>query len=133
MPMREGRRPPWWPRDEPFPPAGRAGWRGGRRFFLRRVALILGVWLALTFLASALGGAVLWHTLGPGPHRGLVFPIALLGMVALLVVFVTVGRAVRRTVRPVSDVMEAADRVAAGDYAARVRERGPSGWRNRNP
>jgi signal transduction histidine kinase len=34
--------------------------------------------------------------------------------------------ALRRTTAPVGDVMEAAGRVAAGDYKARVRERGPA-------
>jgi signal transduction histidine kinase len=35
------------------------------------------------------------------------------------------GRAVRRMAAPIGDVMEAADRVAGGDYSARVQARGP--------
>jgi two-component system OmpR family sensor kinase/two-component system sensor histidine kinase BaeS len=44
--------------------------------------------------------------------------------VGLLVAFLLVGRAVRRMARPVGDVMDAADRVASGDYTVRVEERG---------
>jgi two-component system, OmpR family, sensor histidine kinase BaeS len=48
------------------------------------------------------------------------------GVVFLLVVAgLALFRAVRGFARPVSDVMEAADRVAEGDYATRVPERGP--------
>jgi signal transduction histidine kinase len=43
----------------------------------------------------------------------------------LVLAFLAVGRAVRRTAAPVGDVMEAADRVAAGDYSVRLQERGP--------
>ncbi|HET9007245.1 MAG TPA: hypothetical protein VFQ04_11060, partial [Actinomycetes bacterium] len=35
--QRAGRRPPWWPEGEPFPPP----WRGGPRRFPRRVGLLV--------------------------------------------------------------------------------------------
>jgi signal transduction histidine kinase len=48
------------------------------------------------------------------------------GVVFLLVVGgLALLRGVRGFARPVGDVMEAADRVAEGDYAVRVQERGP--------
>ena len=43
----------------------------------------------------------------------------------MLLVVILVVRAGRRFASPVVDVMEAADRVAAGDYETRVEERGP--------
>ena len=57
-----------------------------------------------------------------GELRGPFFPIGIL--VIALVVFLVV-RAGRRFASPVVDVMQAADRVAAGDYSTRVEERGP--------
>ena len=48
--------------------------------------------------------------------------VALVFGAALLVV---VGRALRHTTAPLGDLMDAAQRVADGDYAARVDERGP--------
>src|SRR5436853_7941411 len=49
------------------------------------------------------------------------------GLVVLFMIFLvlTVGRGVRRMAAPIGDVMDAAQRVAEGDYAVRVPERGP--------
>lgn len=120
-----GFRPPWWPENEPFPPSGPAGWRGMRRHFVRRVGLMLGVFFGLVFAASALAVAVLSGALGLGEKRGLVVPVAILGLLLLLVAFGFVGRAMRGMAMRVGNVMEAADRVAGGDYTVRLEERGP--------
>jgi signal transduction histidine kinase len=127
-------RPPWWPETEPWPPRN---WRNARWGFFRRVGLLLGLLFLLT-----VGGCTLafwlvawqagfidvpwmhgrpmpmmrgfgWWWLGPA-----VFGLGLFGAGLLLL-------ALRRTTAPVGDVMEAAERVAAGDYAVRVAERGP--------
>jgi signal transduction histidine kinase len=50
---------------------------------------------------------------------------AVLPLVALVLVVMIGLRLLRRTAAPVSDLIEAAARVEAGDYAARVAERGP--------
>jgi two-component system, OmpR family, sensor histidine kinase BaeS len=118
-----GRRPPWWPEGEPFPPA----WPGRyRRRFGRRVGLLAALFLGLTFLV---GGAVfrwLWWSrgdFGPGDRGGwgVPFPLLILG---LLGVAFLAGRALRRMAAPIGEVMEAADRVAGGDYTTRVQVRG---------
>lgn len=84
-------------------------------------AFLFGIMLA----AASLAVSVMSGVLGVERDRRLVFPTALIGG-ALLVLVVTAGvRMYRRTVRPVADVLDAADRVAAGDYSARVPERGP--------
>src|SRR5712691_6131754 len=86
-----GFRPPWWPQDEPWPPQGRGGpWRGGpgpwaagagpgwsgmRRFFLRRLLLLLIALFAVVFGASALAVALFF---GASGHRGSI-PAALVG------------------------------------------------------
>src|SRR5688500_7696117 len=82
-----GFRPPWWPENEPFPPADPAAWRGMRRHFVRRVGLMLAVFLGLIFAASALAVAVLSGALGLGERRGLVLPAAILGVLLLFVAF----------------------------------------------
>ena len=67
---------------------------------------------------------------GGGPDGGWhVFPFVPLWLLFLGGVFIVIARAVRRTTRPVDDVMRAADRVAAGDYSVRVRPDGPPGMR----
>jgi signal transduction histidine kinase len=50
---------------------------------------------------------------------------ALAGLLLFLLGLWFVGRSVRRMFGPIGDVMEAADRVAEGDYSVRVRETGP--------
>jgi two-component system sensor histidine kinase BaeS len=119
-----GFRPPWWPEGEPFGPPRPAAWRGMRRHFLRRVGLVLVLFFGLAFAASALAVAVFSDAWGPRRHPGLALPGRLIGLALLVGVFVAVGRGVRRMAGPVGEVMEAADRVAAGDYSIRVEERG---------
>ena len=119
-----GFRPPWWPEGEPFPPSGPGPWRGMRRYFLRRVALVVALFLGVMFAANALAVALLAGRFGGGEHRRL-RPFAWVLGIVLVFAFVAVVRAIRRMASPVGDVMEAADRVASGDYEARVQERGP--------
>src|SRR5829696_2491181 len=137
-----GRRPPWWPEGEPFPPKG--GWRGGpgcggarggpgwgrggpRRRFPRRVGLLVALFLGFAFLATGAIFRLLWGGGGYGPGtagRGWGGPPFGLLILGLLGVAFLAGRAVRRMVDPIGQVMEAADRVAGGDYSARVQVRG---------
>jgi signal transduction histidine kinase len=75
----------------------------------------------LTWLAADVLGLV---NLSPG-QLALAAPVA--GLVFLAAVYgaFRAGYALRRTVVPVGDLIEAANRVAEGDYSARVVERGP--------
>ena len=118
-----GFRPPWWPENEPFPPRGPGPWGGARRHVLRRVGLIVFALFGITFLASALAVAAISGVLGLREHRGLVPVAAILGLL-LLFAIAAVGRTARRMADPMAEVMEAADRVAGGDYGVRVDERG---------
>lgn len=52
-------------------------------------------------------------------------PIGLGAFLLAIVILAFTLRAFRRAVEPVGEVIDAAQRVAGGDYAARVRERGP--------
>jgi two-component system, OmpR family, sensor histidine kinase BaeS len=121
-----GRRPPWWPEGEPYPPG--PGWRGGpRRRFPRRLGLLVALAIGLTFVAAGVISRLLWGG-GYGPEgggrqwSGPPLPLLILG---LLAVAFLAGRAVRRMAAPIGELMEAADRVAGGDYSTRVQARGP--------
>jgi signal transduction histidine kinase len=135
--MPERRRPPWWPEGEPFPPGhggGPGGWgpwwaggRGGPRRFPRRLGLLTALFLAFVFLAGGTVARLLWGgRSGPpgGAARGWGGPPFGLLLLGLLAVAFLVGRAVRRMAAPIGEVMEAADRVAGGDYSTRVKVRG---------
>ena len=111
-------RPPWWPEGEPFPPA-RSERHRARHRFLRRVLVRVAIFFVLVSVISATVGRLLGLN-EDHAGRGFGFLLPLL----LIVSFVAITRFVRRVALPVSDVMEAADRVAGGDYSARVEPRG---------
>ena len=86
----------------------------------------MAVGLGLTFLASGLAWRLLWGgQFGPGGGgrgwNGPPFPLLVLGLLGLAFL---AGRAVRQLAAPIGEVMEAAERVAGGDYSARVQVRG---------
>jgi two-component system sensor histidine kinase BaeS len=96
-----------------------------RRRFVRR--MFFGALALLLVLASfAFLGALLWHGgwNGEADRRGGFFPFGFLFAGGLVVVFLVVGRAVRRAAGSAGDVMEAVGRVAEGDLSARVTPRG---------
>src|SRR4051794_19299537 len=115
--------PPWWPAGEPWPP--RAALRRRRARFFRRaggmafILLMLSVWGAMALVRLV---ATAFHVPTPfGPTA--------LGMVAIGVPVVLIAAMMRAVARPLGHVMEAADRVAEGDYAVRVAERGTAPMR----
>ena len=138
MPPR--RRPPWWPENEPWPPAMSArGWGGpggswsgppwwgpGRRGGLRRGFGCLVVMLAT--LIVSVGVLVLWllaSLLGASAEAPLGFfarPAALVVLVVGFIALVVAIRIARGVGRPLSDLVDAAGMVEAGDYSVRVPE-----------
>ncbi len=125
-------RPPWWPEGDPWPPpelAGPRAWRRMRQHFFRRA---LFFFVAVGILAAALSTVFLWGVaslLGilrvpPGlAGFGQAAIAALLALVVAVALFA--ARGFRRMAAPIGEVMTALERVAGGDYSARVRERGP--------
>lgn len=98
-----------------------------RRFFFWRV---LGFLLFLFLIAAGVGMLISWaafissdkpdfHYDGPPP-----FFFCGVFLVGLLL-FLLVGRLLRRVTTPVGELMEAVGRVEAGDYSTRVAEHGP--------
>jgi signal transduction histidine kinase len=119
------RRPPWWPVDEPWPPAHRAHpWRRGRARFVRRIAFVFATLLFL----SAFGVASLVSRLSGGAFGGALPPLAG-AVVSGLVIFALLYTVVRRVGIPLGGVVEAANRLADGDFSTRVAEHGPESLR----
>jgi two-component system, OmpR family, sensor histidine kinase BaeS len=120
-------RPGWWPDSEPWPPMGPHR-RGNRDRFFRRAGCLLAAFACLA-LAGFLFLAGLISTilrLMQFPHvLGWALPLAGVLFVLSLGVVAWTGRGLRQLSRPFGDFLEAADRVADGDYSARVSEQGP--------
>ncbi|HET6744880.1 MAG TPA: HAMP domain-containing sensor histidine kinase [Candidatus Limnocylindria bacterium] len=118
----EGERPPWWPEGEAWPPQDREGWRHMRRRFMGRV---LGFALVALTVLALLATLLVWAI---GTLLGTGAPTVIAGIVVFLaVVFVarSLVRGLRGSALPIGDMMDAAGRVEAGDFGARVRESGP--------
>ncbi len=121
-------RPPWWNSDAPFPPP-RENWYPMRRRFFWRFGILFFLFMliacgAFTFLFWFLALSFS-QTNVPDSINLILRP---LGFGAFLIALVILGfsfRALRRAIAPVGEVIDAAQRVADGDYATRVRERGP--------
>ncbi len=99
-----------------------------RGHFFWRIAVLLGVLFIFTvggvtllfwLLAAALHRVVL-----PGGATAVLWAAGVLLLLLVSGVFAA-GRALRRVTAPVTDVMEAAGRLAEGRYDVRVAERGP--------
>jgi two-component system sensor histidine kinase BaeS len=100
------------------PRAPNPEWRGRRGQFVRRI----GCLFVLLSLALFLLGGVTWRiTFGGGSAGDHGPPIhALLLLIPLGGIMFMIIRGLRRTAEPIGSVMEAADRVAEGDYTVRV-------------
>ena len=119
--------PPWWPEGEPWPPR-RPPWQLAPRRFRRRFLFTVALLLALLVGIGVLVGLGVKRAGDPPRHpdrRG--GPGVLLGLagVVALVGGVATVRAYRRIGGPVADLLAASERLASGDYAARVQPDGP--------
>jgi hypothetical protein len=89
--------------------------------------------LALLFLLWSAGSLVVyrlvsWMVGATGPPVGsgrLVWVIAIVPLLVVIAGLALTFRALRRVAMPVADVVEAAGRVAMGDYSTRVAEKRP--------
>jgi two-component system sensor histidine kinase BaeS len=93
-----------------------------RRRFMGRVAMFAIVALTMLALLASLLVWAIGTVLGSGASGVIVAMVVLL---TLLLVARSLVRGLRGSALPIADMMEAAGRVEAGDYAARVREDGP--------
>jgi len=119
--------PPWWPSNEPWPPRHRPGdWRWNRARVVRRA----GFAFAFFFVLVVLGAARLISWIAAGLPIDLPRVSSIATFLAIAVVAVGwLSFAMRRFGVPLGDLVGAADRVAGGDFSARVDEHGPRSMR----
>src|SRR6202165_3188500 len=115
-----GRRPPWWPEGEPFPP--RRWGRGGPPAFARRIGCFFVAILATGLLVGTVLGGLVARLGGR--------PVAVLAIVLVAVLVVAGTSVARRMTRPMDSLIDAAGRIEAGDYSAQVAESGPRDLRS---
>lgn len=104
--------PPWWPREEPWPPrSGRALREVRRARFVRRSGWFS--FLPLLGFLWIVGSMLRWGARGSG--FGAVEFLLLCAVAAA-----AMAVAVRRIAAPVADIVSAADRISQRDYRVRV-------------
>ena len=120
-------RPPWWPVNEPWPPAGRPGRRMRGHFFWQIIRPFIFFMVGVSLIISLLVG-IEARLLGmlqiPGELAWIIFPLSIALPMAGLALLALAGRRLRRMSHPFDDLLEAAGRVAEGDYSIRVGEQG---------
>ena len=120
------RKPHWWPENEPWPPA-RPHWRRSHGRFSRRMGCLLallnllGFFVLVVVLGLVANGLGLIHV--PGQLRW-VIPAGFVLFLAAVLSLVWTGRVLRRMSAPLGDLVDAAGRVANGDYSPRIEEQG---------
>jgi two-component system, OmpR family, sensor histidine kinase BaeS len=120
-----GRRPPWWPEGEPFPPR-RWGRGYGPPTFIRWIGCFVLTALFVALLAGGFIGAVFGREGGQHPS----FPFFLFPIIVVVLIAIAVGGGMRRMTRPMNNLIDAARRIEAGDYSAQVPEWGSSDIRS---
>jgi signal transduction histidine kinase len=124
--------PPWWPAEEPWPPKGPPnlrGWRGTRHRFFWRFGCMFGLLFSLVVIG---GIAVIWMALNalsgislPGGALAVMRALGA-GIVLLAIAGIAFAlRSLRAAAAPLGSMLEAAERVAGGDYGVQVAESGP--------
>jgi len=125
-------RPHWWPENEEWPPSDRRSWRriGRHNPFFRRLGCIFVVFNFFGFIifASILGLVLssfgIIHISAPQFQWYLPFVVFLIVFGIGVAAFAT--RNLRRVSRPLDELVEASNKVAEGDFSARVDVNGPS-------
>jgi signal transduction histidine kinase len=120
------RKPDWWPENESWPPV-RPHWRKRRGRFSRRMGCLMALLSLLGFFVFVVVLGLVANGLGlirvPGPLRW-VIPAGFFLFLAAVLSLVWTGRVLRRMSAPLGDLVDAAGRVANGDYSPRIEEQG---------
>ncbi len=123
-------RPPWWPENEDWPPRDQRAWRymGGRNPFFRRLGCAFLIFNLIGFVLLFSISAFILNILGvlhiSGNQFNLLLPAAAILFAFLVMGFVFATRNLRRMSRPLDELVEASNKVAEGDYSARVDVKG---------
>src|SRR5215208_3640889 len=123
-------RPPWWPENEDWPPRDRNAWRymGRRNPFFRRLGCAFLVFNLVGFVLLFSISAFILDALGvlhiSGNQYSLLLPAGAILFAFIILVFVLATRNLRRMSRPLDELVDASNKVAEGDYSARVDVKG---------
>jgi len=121
------RRPPWWPENEEWPPKRWSHMRGNP--FFRRMGCLFALFnlFIIVFFGIIIGVVISSLSRGEFPTTTLGWMLPLGGAIFIFVVAMSVlaARNIRRVSRPLDELVNATNRVADGDYSARVTEQGP--------
>ncbi len=116
--------PPWWPEGQQWPPPAFAPWARPGRVVWRVGCLLIVLLLFISLVGTVMVGLAA-AALGVA---GIAWSLRLAAVGALLIGVLGVAGGVawaRRLAAPVTELIVAAGRVEAGDFGARVTERGP--------
>src|SRR5215208_2608910 len=123
-------RPPWWPENEDWPPRDRNAWRymGRRNPFFRRLGCAFLVFNLVGFVLLFSISAFILDALGvlhiSGNQYSLLLPAGAILFAFIILLFVLATRNLRRMSRPLDELVDASNKVAEGDYSARVDVKG---------
>jgi signal transduction histidine kinase len=122
-------RPPWWPENEEWPPKR---WHSMRRApFFRRMGCFFFLFTFFAFvgflalLRFVLAPFVEIHGVPPLEQPWIIFPFGIAGLFILIITVFLAVRSLRRMSRPLDELVEASNKVAEGDFSARVDVKGP--------
>jgi len=116
-----GRQPAWWPHGEPWPPSHRRRRRFGRLILLAAL-LILVLSVTGTVTLAQLTAQALGLSDATGGRAAVILLTS--GILSIGFIALALAALARRVTMPLGGVMDAADRVAAGDYDVHVAEHG---------
>ncbi len=123
-------KPMWWPESETWPPEP-GYWRRNRNRFFKRIGFALLSFISILIVSITLLGSLLAKafgviTLPTEMNERRIIPVIIGVFILSVWALSKAGSSLRRLSAPVGDLMEASERIAAGDYSARVAEQGPS-------
>jgi two-component system sensor histidine kinase BaeS len=122
-------KPKWWPEGETWPPES-GYWHKNRNRFFKRIGFLLVFFIISLVVSITLLGSLLAKVLGvitlPAEMNGQVIPVIIGVFIFSVWALSKAGNSLRRLSAPVGDLMEATERIAAGDYSARVSAQGPA-------
>ncbi len=120
-------RPHWWPENESWPPAKSPSRHNP---FFRRLGCLFGVFnllgcglfvMLIAFIARGFGLELIDFSF----LLQWALPVSLSALVLAVAIVILAVFGLRRISIPLDDLLEAAGRVAEGDYSTRVQENGP--------
>jgi signal transduction histidine kinase len=124
-------KPDWWPANEPWPPR-----RGHLRHnpFFRRLGCLFALFNIMAWSLFLMVAAYVAHLIGLIHLNPITvqwtMPLGAIVFIIVIGALFIVGQALRHSFSPLDSLLDAAERVAEGDYTVRVIERGPRPMRS---